>query len=55
MQMLDSRASLDASILETTKEEYEDVVFETVIKRRSRLKEFVVEGLKIDTKKIERR
>ena len=53
--MLDSRASLDASILETTKEEYEDVVFETVIKRRSRLKEFVVEGLKIDTKKIERR
>ena len=49
--MLDSRSSLDASILETTKEEYEDVVFETVIKRRSRLKEYVVEGLKLDTKK----
>lgn len=49
--MLDSRASLDASILETAKEEYEEIVFDSIIKRRSKIKEYTIEGLKLDTKK----
>lgn len=43
--MLDSRASLDNAILERAREEYKDVVFDTIIRRRSRIKEFTVTGI----------
>lgn len=43
--MLDSRASLDNAILERARDEYEDIVFKTTIRRRSRIKEFTVMGI----------
>ncbi|AVF28905.1 ParA family protein [Paenibacillus larvae] len=46
----DSRTSIDSSILIKVREEYQDFVFNSVIKRRSRIKEFVVEGIKDHTK-----
>ncbi|PHF04983.1 ParA family protein [Bacillus sp. AC79A.1] len=49
--MLDGRASLDASILERAKGEYEEIVFDSIIRRRSKIKEYTIEGLKINTKK----
>lgn len=48
--MSDRRASIDNSIVEKARDEYGDFVFESIIKRRSRLKEFVLEGIKDDTK-----
>ncbi|MFD1179707.1 ParA family protein [Paenibacillus puldeungensis] len=48
--MLDSRTTLDSAILEKANHDYEDVVFTSVIKRRSRIKEFTVTGLQINTK-----
>lgn len=43
--MLDSRASLDSAILERARGEYGDIIFETTIRRRSRIKEFTVTGI----------
>lgn len=48
--MSDSRTALDHSILEQAREEYEDWMFEAVIKRRSRIKEYAVNGLQDHTK-----
>lgn len=49
--MLDQRATLDATILEKARSDYEDIVFESVIKRRSRIKEFTIEGISDSRKK----
>ncbi|MEV2909936.1 ParA family protein [Paenibacillus larvae] len=46
----DSRTSIDNVILTKVREEYEDFVFNSVIKRRSRIKEYVLEGIKDQTK-----
>jgi chromosome partitioning protein len=43
--MLDSRATLDNSIIEQAKEDYGDLLFTSVIKRRSRIKEYSIEGI----------
>lgn len=43
--MLDARSSLDHAILQRATEEYEGVVFNTTIRRRSRIKEFTVTGI----------
>ncbi|WP_173918932.1 ParA family protein [Halobacillus sp. Marseille-Q1614] len=43
--MLDARATIDSSILDQAKEDFEDLVFESVIRRRSRIKEFSIEGI----------
>ncbi len=43
--MLESRATLDATILQQAKEDYEELVFQSVIRRRSRIKEFSIEGI----------
>lgn len=48
--MLDARTTLDSVILEKVRDEYEDIVFQSVIKRRSRIKEFTVTGLQLTTK-----
>lgn len=46
----DRRTSLDHSIIDRVKEEYGDFVFGSIIKRRSRIKEFVLEGIQDKTK-----
>jgi chromosome partitioning protein len=43
--MLDSRTSLDLSIIDKAREDYEDWVFDVVIRRRSKLKEFTLTGI----------
>jgi chromosome partitioning protein len=48
--MINSRASLDAAILQKARNDYEDLVFRSVIKRRSRIKEFSLEGIRDRTK-----
>lgn len=48
--MLDSRTTIDAVILEKARTDYEDVVFDSVIRRRSRIKEFSVYGIQEQTK-----
>jgi chromosome partitioning protein len=48
--MSDRRTSLDQSIIEKVKEEYGGMVFDSIIKRRSRIKEFVLEGIQDNTK-----
>lgn len=48
--LLNSRASLDQSILEKVRTDYEDIVFESVIKRKSRLKELAITGITDKTK-----
>lgn len=48
--MNDSRTALDNSILEQAREEYQDLMFEAVIKRRSRIKEYAVTGLQDHTR-----
>lgn len=48
--MLDARTTLDTAILERVRQDYEDIVFRSVIKRRSRIKEFTVTGLQMTTK-----
>jgi chromosome partitioning protein len=45
--LLDSRTTLDTSILEKARADYEDVVFNSVIKRRNRLKEYVLTGIEV--------
>ncbi|WP_046181423.1 ParA family protein [Domibacillus tundrae] len=48
--LLNSRSSLDQSILERVRTDYEDIVFESVIKRKSRLKELAITGITDKTK-----
>lgn len=48
--LLNSRASLDQSILEKVRADYEDMVFESVIKRKSRIKELAITGVADKTK-----
>jgi chromosome partitioning protein len=48
--MLDTRASLDNGILDRARSTYGDIVFNTTIKRRTRLKEFSVSGVIESTK-----
>ncbi|WP_068612548.1 ParA family protein [Paenibacillus tuaregi] len=48
--MSDSRTSIDNSIVEKAREEYGEMVFDNIIKRRSRIKEFVLEGIQDSTK-----
>lgn len=43
--MFDSRTLLDKGIIEKAKEEYEQLMFNVTIKKRSRIKEFVYEGI----------
>ncbi|MBM7554412.1 AAA family ATPase [Thalassobacillus pellis] len=43
--MLDARATIDSSILDQAKEDFEDLVFASVIRRKSRIKEFSIEGI----------
>ncbi|NDI36612.1 ParA family protein [Chengkuizengella sediminis] len=48
--MLDARTIIDTSILDQARIDYEDIVFNTVIKRRSRIKEFTITGISDHTK-----
>lgn len=48
--MLDSRTSIDASILEQARREYGGVVFDSVIRRRSRIKEYSLTGFQHQTR-----
>ncbi|WP_026701704.1 ParA family protein [Salibacterium aidingense] len=48
--MLDSRVVLDSTILDSVKEVYDDIVFNSIIKRRSRIKEFSNTGISHSTK-----
>lgn len=48
--MVDSRATLDASVIERARSDYGDAVFDTVIKRRVRVKEWTVTGIKDDAR-----
>lgn len=48
--MLDARTTIDTSILEQAKTDYEDIVFNSVIKRRNRIKEFVLTGIQDNSK-----
>ena len=50
ISMLDARTTIDNSISDQARIDYEEVVFNTVIRRRSRIKEFVLEGIKNKTK-----
>lgn len=43
--MFDSRASIELSIIDQARTDYEDWVFDVVIRRRSRLKEFTLTGI----------
>ena len=51
--MLDTRASMDNTILNDVHTEYEEFVFGTVIKRKARIKEFCSLGIR-DTTKADR-
>jgi len=48
--MMDVRTSLDAAILERARTDYEGLVFDSVIRRRSRIKEFSLEGIQAKTR-----
>ncbi len=48
--MLDSRATIDTSILNQAREEYEDAVFDSIIRRRAKIKEFTISGITNKTK-----
>lgn len=45
LTMRDTRATLDQTIVEKVREDYEDWVFETAIHRRTRIKEFTLTGV----------
>ncbi|GGE28817.1 chromosome partitioning protein ParA [Marinithermofilum abyssi] len=49
--MMDSRTVLDEAIYHRAKARYEDLLFSTVIKRRVRLKEFTLSGIKNESLK----
>lgn len=46
----DARTTIDSQIVEQAKRDYEDIVFNTVIRRRSRIKEFSLIGVTDRTK-----
>ncbi|RRJ54896.1 ParA family protein [Paenibacillus oralis] len=48
--MSDTRTKIDTSIIEQAREDYEDWVFNTLIKRRNRIKEFSILGIQNSTK-----
>lgn len=48
--MSDTRTRIDSSIIEQAREDYGDWVFDTVIKRRNRIKEFSLIGIQNNTK-----
>ena len=48
--MLDSRAAIDNHVLEKAREEYQDLLFSSVIKRRTRIKEYSLTGVSQRTK-----
>jgi chromosome partitioning protein len=48
--MIDQRTKIDSSIIEQARSDYEDWVFDTIIKRRNRIKEFSIEGISASTK-----
>lgn len=48
--MSDGRTGIDKAIAEKAREEYEDIVFEAEIRRRSRIKEYVLDGIQDNTK-----
>lgn len=48
--MLDSRASLDKSILDQAQKDYEDILFKSIIRRRSKIKEFALSGISLKNK-----
>lgn len=48
--MLDSRTSIDKHIIEQCRLQYEDWVFDSVIKRKNRIKEFSLSGIQHRTK-----
>jgi chromosome partitioning protein len=51
--LLDSRTSIDTAILNQARSDYDDVVFNTIIKRKSKIKEFSLTGI-ADTLKSDR-
>lgn len=48
--VIDSRTSIGQGILARTREEYQDLVFQTLIHRRARISEFSVTGIEEKTK-----
>jgi len=48
--MSDTRTRIDRDVIEQAREDYEDWVFNTVIKRRNRVKEFSIIGIQNTTK-----
>lgn len=48
--MSDSRTRIDSSIIEKARLDYKDWVFDTVIKRRNRIKEFSILGIQNSTR-----
>ncbi|WP_018395767.1 ParA family protein [Bacillus sp. 37MA] len=48
--LLNSRASLDQSILRKVRDDYEELVFSSVVKRQARIKEFTITGISDRTK-----
>jgi chromosome partitioning protein len=43
--LLDTRTNIDHSILEQARADYGEVVFETIIRKRNRIKEFILTGI----------
>lgn len=50
VSMFDARTTMDLSIAESARENYEDVVFNTTIRRKSKIKEFSKLGISDSTK-----
>lgn len=48
--MLDARTTIDAAILDRARVDYQDVVFNSVIRRRSRIKEYSLSGMLDESK-----
>jgi len=51
--MMDIRTTIDGAILDQARENYEDVVFDTVIRRKNRIKEFSIMGI-TDKNRVDR-
>jgi chromosome partitioning protein len=49
--MMDSVASLDESVYQKAKIQFKDLIFDTIIKRRTRIKEYSLIGVKKDSAK----
>lgn len=52
--MMDARYGMSKFVLDKTREEYQDLVFDTVIRRKARIVEYSFEGIKDDTYKEDR-